>query len=191
MIVMPRPLRELEPGGTYHVTAHAVHNSVIVDDDVDRLKLVEYTQRTVRRFEWECLALCVMDTHYHLLLTTPQPNLSAGMQYLNGCYAQNFNRRHGRRGALFRERYWDDRVVADGHLAVTLRYIAMNPVVVDLASEPAGYRWSSYAGVVGAAPCWSFVAKSKVLGLFGPEREAVVRIRALVEGTLEPPRVAA
>jgi len=153
--IMPRRPRQQEAGATYHVTAHAVDGGALVRDDEDRQQLLDLARRTVTHYRWDCLALCIMDTHYHLLVTTPQPNLAMGMQFLNGRYAQLFNRRHGRRGHLFRERYWGGCVVADGHLIITLRYIALNPVTAHLAQDASGYRWSSYAGVVGAVPCWS------------------------------------
>jgi len=39
-----------------------------------------------------------MDNHYHLLVETPQANLSRGMRELNGVYTQGFKRRHARVG---------------------------------------------------------------------------------------------
>jgi REP element-mobilizing transposase RayT len=169
------------PGATFHVTAHAVADGVIVRDDADRHALVDWMGKSVAAFGWECLAFCVLDTHYHVLVTTPKPNLPEGMQYLNGRYAQAFNRRHGRRGHLFRERYYGGIILADGHLLLTVRYIALNPVAACLARGPASYRWSSYAGAIGAAPGWSFVAKAKLLEHFGPVRDASRRLRAFVE----------
>jgi REP element-mobilizing transposase RayT len=179
---LPRSLRHEEPGATYHVTAHAVDGGAVAQDDDDRLALVNLAAISASRCRWDCLAFCVMDTHYHLLVTTPKPNLATGMQFLNGRYAQLFNRRHGRRGHLFRERYYSGRVVADGHLLLTMRYIALNPVIVHLAAEPAAYPWSSYAGVIGTTPCWKFIARDTVLEHFGAMPEAVGRLRALVEG---------
>ena len=158
----------------------------MVRTDYDRHALVDWIGRSVESYGWDCLAFCVMDTHYHLLVTTPEPNLAEGMQYLNGCYAQGFNRRYGRRGHLFRERYYGGRILADGHLLLVVRYIALNPVAANLARAPALYHWSSYPGVVGAAPSWNFVAKTKLLAHFGPPRVASRRLRALVEDRREP-----
>jgi putative transposase len=169
-------------GAIYHITSHAVDGAPIVRTDVDRSSLLEVTASTVERQRWECFAFCVMDTHYHLLVATLEPNLAQGMQRLNSVYAQGFNRRHGRRGHLFRERYHAGHVLTDAHLALSVRYIARNPVVVDLARSADTYRWSSYPGVVGSAPCWPFVARPQVLELFGPEQQAVRLLREFVEG---------
>jgi len=42
-----------------------------------------------------------MRNHYHLLIETPDANLSKGMRQLNGVYTQYVNRTHGRVGHLF------------------------------------------------------------------------------------------
>jgi len=183
---MARPLREEEPGATYHVTCHAVADATIVRDDEDRAKLVSTIANVVGRQRWICLAVCVMDTHLHLLVTTPDPNLAEGMCLLNGRYAQSFNRCHGRRGHLFRERYRPTRVASDAHLLLTVRYIARNPLEPRLADHPCDYRWSSYAGVVGAAPCWPFVSQAAVLEHVGNGQDALRLLREFVEGDAAP-----
>ncbi|MBV8079582.1 MAG: transposase [Actinobacteria bacterium] len=164
------------------MTSHSVHENAFVRDDVDRRLFLDIVDATVEQYEWDCLALCILDTHYHLLVTTRQANIALGMQFLNGRFAQLFNLRHGRRGHLFRERYWGGLVAVDGHLVMSLRYVALNPVAAGLARHPCDYPWSSYPGVVGVSPCWSFVAKDKVLELFGPSPHGARRLRALVEG---------
>jgi REP-associated tyrosine transposase len=179
---MPRSLREQEAGATYHVTIHAVDNGTIVRNDVDRLELVTTVSRVVARKGWVCLAFCILDTHYHLLVTTPEANLAAGMQLLNGTYAQGFNRRHGRKGHLFRERYRTRRVATDAHLLLTVRYIALNPVRADMVDSPVTHPWSSYAGVIGGKHCWPFIARRELLAQFGPPAAAVQMLRDFVEG---------
>jgi REP element-mobilizing transposase RayT len=61
---------------------------------------VDTLAKTASRFGWRVWAYCLVDDHYHLLVETPQPNLSRGMRELNGVYTQAFNRRHGRIGHL-------------------------------------------------------------------------------------------
>src|SRR4051794_829779 len=185
---MARPLRQEEPGATYHVTSHAVDGATIVHDDQDRAKLITTTANVVDRQCWVALAFCVMDTHFHLLVTTPKTNLAEGMRLLNGRYAQSFNRRHGRRGHLFRERYRPTRVRSDAHLLLTIRYIARNPLEPRLAHHPCDYAWSSYAGVVGTAPCWPFVSRAAVLEHVGGDGAATALLREFVEGHPPPAR---
>ena len=70
--------------------------------------------------------MCLLDTHYHLLVTISETNLARGMQRLNGSYAQFFNLKYGRKGHLFGGRYYggksaDDRAIS----CMTVRYIAL------------------------------------------------------------------
>jgi len=148
------------------VTIHAVHGCVIVLDNLDRISLLNMLAAVIGRQGWLCLMFCIMDTHYHLLVVTPEPNLAEGMCLLNGSYAQWFNRRHGRKGHLFRERYRPKRVLDDAHLLLTIRYIALNPVEAKLAPTAGEYPWSSYPGAVGVTPCWPFIAREELLAHF-------------------------
>ncbi|HEY4346341.1 MAG TPA: transposase [Gaiellaceae bacterium] len=179
---MPRALHHEEAGATYHVTTHSVDEALMVRSDRDRKAFLETVATVVLRYRWELLAVSVLDNHYHLLVRTPLANLAPGMQYLNGTYAQAFNRRHGRRGHLFRARYYRKRVVTDAHLVLTIRYIALNRMEAGIVPSPRPDRWSSYPGVVGPSPCWPFVARAVLLGFFGPQERAIRRLIAFVEG---------
>jgi REP element-mobilizing transposase RayT len=179
---MARPLHHEEPGAIFHVTSHSVAEGVMVRSDRDRTAFLEAVGDTVLRYGWKLLAVCVLDNHFHLLVVTPGANLAPGMQYLRGTYAQAFNRRHGRRGALFRERYRRSRVKSDAHLSLIVRYIALNGVEAGIVRDPRDDRWSSYPGVVGAARFWPFVARAELLAIFGPPDKALRRLIAFVEG---------
>jgi REP element-mobilizing transposase RayT len=109
---------------------------------------------TVRR-RWRCLSYCLMDNHVHLLLETPGGNLGAGMQQLQGNYAQSHNVRHRRSGHLFQGRYGAVRVTTDAQLWATAAYIARNPVDAGLCDRPEEYRWSSHgAWAEEREPVW-------------------------------------
>lgn len=179
---MPRRPRDEEPGLTYHITIHSIDAGYIVLDDVDRKKLIATVEEVVARYGWICLAFVILDTHYHLLVTTSEANLGEGMRLLNGSYARYFNRRHGKKGHLFRERYRDTRVITDAHLLLTVRYIALNPVKAGLAADPCSHRWSSYPGAVGVTRCWPFIASDVLLEHVGSGDAALRILRDFVEG---------
>ena len=46
-----------------------------------------------------------MTNHYHVVIETPEGNLSRGMRQLNGVYTQYINRRYRRVGHVFQGRY--------------------------------------------------------------------------------------
>jgi REP element-mobilizing transposase RayT len=139
---MGRPHRPLLPGGVYHVTARGTGPIEIFRDDVDRRCFMRRLVTVEGRFAWLRRALCLMGTHYHLLVETPEPNLSAGMHQLNGLYARLFNIRHDRVGTLFQSRFHAALVETDEHLEAAARYIAANAVRAGLCARPEDWPWS-------------------------------------------------
>ena len=81
-----------------------------------------------KRYNWYCHAYCLMKNHYHLIIETPEGNLSKGMRQLNGVYTQLFNKRHKRVGHIFQGRYKAILIQKDSHLIETCRYVVLNPV---------------------------------------------------------------
>jgi len=102
---MARPLRLEFPGALYHVTARGNQRENIFEDNDDRRQFLLVLQEVCHRYNWICHAYCLMSNHYHLLIETPDGNLSQGMRQLNGVYTQSFNRRHGRVSHVFQRRY--------------------------------------------------------------------------------------
>ena len=101
---MARPLRIEYPGAVYHVTSRGNEKKDIHRDDQDRENFLFILDKVNKRNHWLCHAYCLMDNHFHLLIETPEGNLSIGMRQLNGVYTQAFNKRHGRVGHLFQGR---------------------------------------------------------------------------------------
>jgi hypothetical protein len=108
-----------------------------------------------------------MPNHDHLFVETPQPNLSTGMQFLNGSYTSYFNRRHRRVGHLFQGRFKSLLIEEDGHYLGISRYIHLNPVRGCLVNRPEDWPWSSYPGYHRKARTLDWVTYSRVLGEFG------------------------
>ena len=102
---MARQLRIEYPGAVYHVTSRGNAQATIYADDIDRTQFLQILGDAVARYHWLCHAYCLMGNHYHLIIETPEGNLSKGTRQLNGLYTQGFNRRHGRIGHLFQGRY--------------------------------------------------------------------------------------
>ena len=111
-----------------------------------------------------------MDNHYHLLLETPEPNLSLGMRMLNGVYTQAFNRGHQRVGHVFQGRYQAVIVEKDAHLLELCRYIVLNPVAAGMVTGPEQWPWSSYRATAFNENAPDFLSTSWVLGQFAGTR---------------------
>lgn len=133
---MARPLRIEFPGGLYHVTARGNGRQSIFDDDTDCARFLKVLTSVVSRYNVICHAYCLMGNHYHLLLETPEGNLSRAMRQLNGVYSQAFNRRHQRPGHVFQGRFHAQVVDKDDYLRTVCRYIVLNPVRAGLVAHP-------------------------------------------------------
>ena len=172
---MARPLRIEFPGALYHVTSRGNASQRVFRDDEDRELFLATLAWVVERFGWRCHAYCLMDNHIHLLIDTPQPNLSRGMRQLNGVYTQRFNRRHGKVGHLFQGRYKAILVEKEGYLLELARYIVLNPVRAKMVKTPERYPWSSYQPMLGLAPVPPALAIEWVLDQFARTRATARR----------------
>jgi len=153
---MARPLRVQFEGALYHVTSRGNARDDIVEDDRDRHAFLECLGTVVQRFHWLCHAYCLMDNHYHLVIETPEANLSKGMRQLNGIYTQRYNRRHRSVGHLFQGRYKAILIQKESHLQEVCRYVVLNPVRAKAVAKVEDWTWSSYRGTAGLSdrPPW-------------------------------------
>ena len=141
---MARPLRIEYPGALYHITARGNRKQDIYLGSSDRYHFLQILENTVERYNWVCHAYCLMNNHYHLLIETPDANLSIGMRQLNGVYTQYFNRSNDSVGHLFQGRFKSILVEKEPYLLELSRYIVCNPVRAGFSREPQDWKWSSY-----------------------------------------------
>jgi putative transposase len=178
---MARPLRIEFEGAVYHLTARGNAHAMIFLNDEDRALFMETVEKVIARFGWICHAYCLMSNHYHLLIETPSPNLSRGMQLLNGVYTQSFNRRHKRSGHVFQGRFKAILVEKESHLLELARYVALNPVRAGLARSAKDWAWSSYRATAGLGAVPGFLTTDWILSRFSEDRSlAVKRYRSFV-----------
>lgn len=178
---MSRPLRIEFAHGLYHVTSRGDRQEDIFSEDADRELFLEVLSETVDRFNWVIHAYCLMDNHYHLLIETPDGNLSKGMRQLNGVYTQRFNRKHKRVGHVFQGRYKAIIVQKDSYLLELARYIVLNPVRAQMVRSARDWPWSSYRATAGMLDGPAWLATDPILSAFGQRRtQALEAYRSFV-----------
>ncbi len=156
---MARPLRIEFAGALYHITSRGDGGDDIYIDDNDRENFLAVLGHVCERFNWVCHSYCLMSNHYHLLIETPEGNLSQGMRQLNGVYTQRFNRNHERVGHVFQGRYKAILVHKDTYSLELSRYIVLNPVRAGMVRSAKYWPWSSYRATAGlsSVPGWLHV----------------------------------
>jgi REP element-mobilizing transposase RayT len=183
---MARPLRIEFAGALYHVTSRGNRKQLIFPTSKDGESFLEVLAGVVERYGWLCHAYCLMHNHYHLLIETPEPNLSQGMRQLNGVFTQKYNRRHDLAGHVFQGRYKAIVVEKDSHLLEVCRYVALNPVRAAMVKRPEQWRWSSYREMVGENGTSPFLTSDWLLSRFGERRQdAQNAYRTFVEDGIE------
>ena len=191
---MARPLRIDIAGGWYHVTGRGNERRNIFWEDGDRVKFLSYLEEWVERFGVRLHGYVLMDNHYHLLVETPEANLSRAMHWLNVSYSVWVNRKHRRVGHLFQGRYKGIVVEAETWGLRLSRYLHLNPVRVwqlglgkseqalrreGLAADDHsglvkerrkrlnGYRWSSYRAYAGLEKASAWLECREVWRMIG------------------------
>ena len=188
---MARRLRLQYPGAIYHVMARGNGRQDIVCDDVDRGRLQDELGKAAIRCRWQIYAFAIMSNHLHIVLKTPEPNLSRGMQTFLSGYANVWSRRHKFCGHVFQGRYRTELVEDGTYLWPVTRYVHLNPVRAGLVEHPAAWAWSSYPGYAHRGRRLEWVAYDELLasstGEVGGSDPAGAYRRYVMAGVLEPP----
>ena len=143
-------------GAIYHVMARGNRKSTIFHDDHDRRQFLRVVAEAATAYDLRIMALCLMGNHYHLLLETPDRNLSEAMQFINGVYAQRSNRRYAQTGHVFEARFRSLVIQRESYLRRAARYVVRNPVRAKWVPDAAAWAWSSYRATAGlkCPPGW-------------------------------------
>lgn len=144
---MARPLRIEQADTFYHVLNRGNERRAIFRDDPDCQAFLSRLGRCGQRFGLDVHAYVLMGNHYHLVVKTHQPNLSAAMHWLQVSYTVWHNSRHQRSGHLFQGRFKAFIVQGDTYLRRLLLYVHRNPLRAGLVERLRDYPWSSYSAL--------------------------------------------
>jgi len=167
---MPRQPRIDLPHAMHHVASRANADRPLFREPADRRQFLDELTTVIDKYEWRCSAYCLMGSHFHLILYTVQPTLSAGMARLCASYAQWLNWKYDGVGHVFASRFMSRHITQDAHLMEAHRYIALNPVRAEHCDHPAAWRWGSYRALAGLERAPEFLDLPAVHGLFGSPR---------------------
>jgi REP element-mobilizing transposase RayT len=166
---MSRPLRIQYPKAWYHVMNRGRRGEAIFQSKDDYQRFIDILHEAIELFSFRISAYCLMSNHYHLLVQTPDANLTRCMRHINGVYTQRFNAQHGYDGSLFRGRYKAILVAQDSYLLQLVRYIHKNPLRAGIVNRAELYEWSSHRGYLSRANKWNWLHKQFILSMFAED----------------------
>lgn len=140
---MPRQSRRHADSMIYHVMMRGVNRDAIFLEDDDYSRFLSSLESAKDASGCQVLAYCLMSNHVHLVLCAAEEPIGAVVKRLGVRYAGWFNRKYGRVGHLFQDRFLSQPVETDAYLAALLRYVWSNPVKAGLVERAEQYRWSS------------------------------------------------
>lgn len=155
--------------GYYYVCARGTGKRLIFESDEDRWEFLELMRDCCRDAQVTIAAWCLMGNHVHLVLADYEDRMSAAMHRLLLTYARRFNKRTGRTGHLFQNRFDRRSLDTDRHLMAAIRYVHANPQEAGIALIER-YPWSSFAEYLRAFvddATMGFSDPSAALELFG------------------------
>lgn len=141
---MARPLRIEYPGAWYHVMNRGANRNRVFSKVDDYELFINVLKEACGLFNVYISAYCLMSNHYHIVVHTPEGNLSRFMRHVNGVYTQRFNSKYKRDGTLFRGRYKAILIQADEYLTHVVKYVHQNPLKAKMTNDLNNYKWSSH-----------------------------------------------
>ncbi len=182
---MARPLRLEYKGAIYHISARGNERKRIFFSEADYSKFKDYMTEAMEKYR--CIFHCyvLMGNHFHLIIETPEANLSKVMHYISSSYTTYINIKKGRSGHLFQGRYKSILVDKDSYLVELSRYIHLNPVRAGTVERAEDYPYSSYNSYISRKE-ENIVATALLLGMLSKDKgEAKRSYRAYVESGID------
>ena len=150
-------------------------SEIIFSEPKDYYRFIDLLEESCELWNIRISAYCLMPNHYHLLIQTPDGNLSRCMRHINAVYTQRYNRAHGCDGQLFRGRFKSILVDGDTYLLQLVRYIHRNPLRSNIISDLDDYKWSSHGGYISRAAKWNWLYKNFILSMLSSKKTDQIR----------------
>ncbi len=146
---MPRKAREKSKSEIYHLMLRGINRQNIFEDNEDRQKFIDTIAYYKNIANYQLYGYCLMNNHIHLLMKEEKESISKTVKRISSSYVHWYNKKYGRCGHLFQERFKSEVVETEEYFITVLRYIHKNPIVAGLTKNMEKYPWSSYREYIG------------------------------------------
>ena len=143
----------------FHVMMCGINHQNIFEEPEDYYQFIATLDRMRVHYDEEgspsginCAyyAYCLMSNHFHLLIREREERLGETIKRIAGSYVYYYNRKYGRDGHLFKERFKSEPVNDMSYFTTLLRYIHQNPVKAGIVEHVREYEFSSWGEYDGS-----------------------------------------
>lgn len=150
---MARPARAQSETGMYHVMMRGINHQQIFEDDEDCYVMLQTLQNVQQQYadngerlpdSCTYYAYALMGNHFHLLVHVKELEIGDMVKKIAGSYVYYYNRKYGRDGHLFKERFKSEPCNDMKYFITLLRYIHQNPVKAGIVRDVKDYEFTSW-----------------------------------------------
>ncbi len=140
-----RKLRELVPGGTYHVSARINNRELHLQEVLCKSIMLEIMEKLQTEMGFKFEHFAIMDNHVHFIISTLDMELPKIMQRLLMTYTIRYNKAMKRTGHIWGDRYFSRVLRTQNDVEQCFEYLNQNPVKAELVKNELSWPWSSLA----------------------------------------------
>lgn len=154
---MPRSSRKDSYSEFFHIMIHGINKEYIFNELIEINTYLKYLKEKTNDKNLQIVAYCMMNNHAHFLIHSKDiKEISKLMSQVNTRYAIFYNKRHGRSGFVFKNRYKAEQILTYSHLISCINYIHNNPIKAKICNTKEEYKYSSY---------YDYKNNKKILGI--------------------------
>ena len=171
---MTRKSRKTSDTGIYHVMLRGINRQEIFREPNDYKTFIKLLSSVQEKLEDDLVtrmttchiyAYCLMPNHVHLLLCEKEWKLGVVMKSVAASYVFYYNKKYGRIGHLFQDRFKSEPCDNPEYFFTLFRYIHQNPVKAGLVKKAQDYEYSSwpndYLGLGSEKVCYTRAAVNR------------------------------
>ena len=169
---MPRANRLHIPGQVWHITHRCHKGDFLFKFAKDRKTWIRWLLEAKKRYGLSVLDYTVTSNHIHLLVVDDESDaVSKSIQLVAGRTAREFNRRKGRKGAYWEDRYHATAIECGEHLLRCLVYIDMNMVRAGVVAHPSEWLHGGFREINTPPLRYRLIDRERLIELCGMQSD--------------------
>jgi REP element-mobilizing transposase RayT len=121
------------------------------------------------------LTYCLLKNHFHFLVKTKEnitsKEISQSFSNLFNSYSKSINKKYGRSGSLFKDRFSRIKLDSEEYLKNLILYIHLNPTHHSFIDDFRNYKYSSYHSILSDKP--TNLLRADVITLFDDKQNFI------------------